>query len=131
MQRFFAAFNDLAENAVAPAVGIGCFEVEEVVVGNVDEELRGGRMRVGGARHGDGVVVVLQAVVGFVLDRVFAIFLFHARLEAAALDHEARDDAVENGVVVVAGFNVRNEILGRLWRFFGIEFEGDNAKIGV
>ena len=29
-------------------------------------------------------------------------FLLHARLEAAALDHEALDDAVEDGAVVVA-----------------------------
>ena len=36
------AFNDLAENAVTPTVGIGHFEVEEIVVGDIDEELRQG-----------------------------------------------------------------------------------------
>ena len=68
----------------------------------VDEELRGRRVRRRGARHRHRVLVVLQAVVGLVLDRRAGGLLLHAGLEAAALDHEALDDAVEHRAVVVA-----------------------------
>ena len=34
------AFDDFAENAVTPAVGIGHLEVEEIVVGDIDEIVR-------------------------------------------------------------------------------------------
>ena len=80
--------------------------VEEIVVGDVDEELRAGRMRVHGTSHGDAADLVGQAVVGFVLDRRAGGLLLHARLETAALDHEVVDHAVEDGVVVVATFHV-------------------------
>ena len=63
------AFDHRAEHAVAPALRRRRGVVEERVVGDVDEELRGRRMRVGRARHRDRVVVVLESVVGFVLDR--------------------------------------------------------------
>ena len=105
--------------------------VEEAVVLDVDEKLRGGGMRVVGARHGDGVAVVLQAVVGFILDRRAGRLLLHARLEAAALDHEAVDDAVKDRAVVMAGLNVVNEVLDGFRRFVGIQFEGDDAEVGV
>ena len=52
------------------------------------------------------VLVVLQAVVGFVLDRSSGGLLRHAGLEAAALDHEALDHAVEHRAVVVAVLDV-------------------------
>src|SRR5262249_11429281 len=48
-----------AENAVAPSFGVRRAIVEEGVVGNVDEELRRGRMRIGGPRHGHRVALVL------------------------------------------------------------------------
>src|SRR5690242_17982486 len=49
---------DLAEHGVAPALRRRGRVVQEVVVGDVDEELGGGRMRVRRAGHGDRVVVV-------------------------------------------------------------------------
>src|SRR5690606_22400992 len=85
------AFGDFAEYGIAPAVGRGRSEVQEVVVGDVDKELGRSRVRVAGARHGQRVFFVLQAVVGFVLDGSLGGFLLQARLEAAALDHEAID----------------------------------------
>ena len=88
-------------------------------------------MRLGGARHGDGVALVLEAVVGFVLDRRLRRLLLHAGLEAAALDHEAVDDAMEDGVVVVPASDVGEEVLDRLRRLVGVEFEGDDAVVGV
>ena len=60
-----------------------------------------------GARHRQRVLVVLQAVVGLVRDRRVGRLLLHAGLEAAALDHEARDHAVEHRAVVVAVLDVR------------------------
>src|SRR5438552_6689487 len=96
------ALDDLAEDAVAPALGAGRRVIEEVVVLDVDEELARGRMRVGSPRHGDGIAIVLQAVAGLVVDGLLSRFLAHSRLEAAALDHEAVDDTVKHGAGVEA-----------------------------
>jgi hypothetical protein len=87
-------------------------------------------VRVAGARHGDGVGVVLQAVVGLVVDRRIGALLLHAGLEAAALDHEARDHAVEDGVVVVAFLHVGQKVGHGLGRLVGVEFERDGAVAG-
>src|SRR6218665_2288720 len=54
------AADHLAKRGVAMAIGVG--GVEHGVVLHIDEELRGGRIRIAGARHGDGVALVLQAV---------------------------------------------------------------------
>ena len=88
-------------------------------------------MRVGGARHGDGVVVVLEAVFCFVLHLVARGLFFHAGREAAALNHEAVDHAMENGVVVVTVFDVLDEIGSRFRRFVGVQFDGDIAVTGL
>src|SRR5690606_10766654 len=60
------AVDNFAEHGVTPAIRSGGCEVQEIVVGNVDEELCRGRMRVGSTSHGQSVLVVLEAVVGFV-----------------------------------------------------------------
>src|SRR5260221_10692979 len=88
-------------------------------------------MRVGGPRHGDGVAVVLQAVAGLVLDGSPGRLLAHPRLEAAALDHEAVDDAVEHGIGVEPRFDVSEEILDRLRSALSIELERDAAEDGL
>ena len=43
-----------AEDGIAVALRGFVFEVEECIVGSVDEELAGGGIRIAGARHGDG-----------------------------------------------------------------------------
>src|ERR1035438_1392124 len=110
----FHAVDDAAEDAVAPAVLARI--VEEAVVADVDEELGGGRMGIGGAGHGNSADLVLEAILGLVFHRLAGGLLRHARLEAAALDHEPVDDAVEDGVVIVAGGYVVEEVLCALRR---------------
>src|SRR5258705_12824015 len=88
-------------------------------------------MRLGGPRHGDGVAVVLQAVAGLVLDRSPGRLLAHPRLEAAALDHEAVDDAVEHGIGVEPRIDVSEEILDRLRRALRVELERDDTAVGL
>ena len=102
----------LAEHGVAPTAARGRCVVQETVVGHVDEELSRGRVRVVGAGHRQGVVVVLQAVVGFVVDGGIGALLLHAGFEPAALDHEAVHHAVKNGVVIVALGHIRQEVGG-------------------
>ena len=122
---------DLAEHAVAPALRARPLVVEKVVVGDVDEELRGRRMRVGRARHRDRVALVLEAVAGFVGDRRARRLLLHPGRHAAALDHEAVDHAVEDRVVVVAVAHVLQEIGDGRGRVLGVELERDVAVVGV
>ena len=80
--------------------------VEEVVVLHVDEELRGGRMGVLCARHGDCPALVLQPVVGFILDRCLRRLLLHVRGKTAALNHKVIDDPMKNSTVIEAASHV-------------------------
>src|SRR5690349_21474146 len=48
------ALDHLAEHAIAPALGGGLAVIQEGVVLHVDEELARRRVRIAGARHGDG-----------------------------------------------------------------------------
>ena len=86
-------------------------------------------MRRIGTRHGYGVLVVLQAIAGFVFNFAVGGFLLHADLEAAALHHEAGNHAVKHGVGVVPLVNVAQKIGDGFRRFDGVEFEGDNAVV--
>src|SRR5881296_3021302 len=115
------AFHDLAEHAVAPALGAGRRVIQEVIVLEVDEELARGRMRLGGARHGYGIAIVLEAVAGLVLDGLLSRLLAHSGFEAAALDHESVDDAVKHGIGIEPRFDVSEEILDRFRRALRLE----------
>ena len=126
------ALRHLAENGIAPAARVGAGAVvEEIIVLQVDEELDAGGMRILRARHGNGAAVVGEAVGRFVLQRRGArLLFFHRRIEAAALDHEIVDDAVENGALIEAVLGVVQEHLDRLWRLLRVEFDGHLAQIG-
>ena len=76
VQHLFA-FDHLAEHRVAPALHVLAAVVEEVVVLHIDEELGGGGVRIRGSGHGDSAEVVLQAIVGFVLNGLAAGLLLH------------------------------------------------------
>ncbi len=125
------AGGDFTEHAVAEALGGGGLEVQEVVVVHVDEELGAGGVRLAGAGHGDGANLVGQAVGRLVLDGGAGLFLFKARSIAAALDHEAVDDAVEDGVVVVTVTAVLQEVGHGLGGFFRVQGQSDVAVVGV
>jgi hypothetical protein len=83
-----------------------------------------------GARHRDRVLVVLQAVARFERNRRARGLLLHVGGEAAALDHEAVDHAVEHRAVVVLVLDVLQEVLDRLGRLGRIEFDHDVAGRG-
>ena len=65
----FHAFDDLAEHGVTPARGQG---IEIGVVGHVQIELAVARVRAAGAREADGAAQILEAIAGFVGDRLSA-----------------------------------------------------------
>lgn len=125
------ALGYLAEYGVAPALHGRRGVVEEAVVGDVDEELRGGRVRVHGAGHGDGADLVGNSVIGFVLDRGTGGFLLHARLETATLDHEVADHTVEHSAVVVAVTYILLEVGNGFRGLVGEQFQSDDAVVGV
>src|SRR5690606_10624139 len=98
---------------------------------DVDEELRGRRMRLHGTRHRQGPGLVGKAVVGFVLDGRAGGLLLHTRLETTALDHEVADHTMEDGAVVVAALDVFLEV-GRGFRGLVFEqFDADDAMVGM
>ena len=125
------AIRHLAKHAISPALRVRGRVIEEVVIGYIDEKLRGRRMRISGSCHCDRVLVILEIVVGFVLDLRAGRLLFHAGLESAALDHESVNDAMKYRVVEVPALDVVQEVLDGDGRFGGIQFESDDAKIGM
>ncbi len=125
------AFDHFTEHGITPALYGLCAVVEERVVGDVDEELRGRRMRFHGASHGHGTGFVAQAIVGFVLDRRLGRLLLHARFETATLDHEVADHAVEHSAVVMAALHVFLEVGDGFRRLVFEQVEGDDAVVGV
>src|SRR5882762_1755733 len=125
------AFDDLAEHAVAPALGVRGRVIEKIVVLDVDEKLARGRMRFGSPRHGHRIALVLEAVVGLVLDGTSRRLLVHSRFESPALDHESIDDAMKHGIGVEARFDVVEKILDRFGCASGIELERDDAEVGL
>ena len=86
-----------------------------------------------GARHGENAAVVLQIVFEAVrselaLDAVTGAA--HAvAVGAAALDHEAGDDAVEDQSVIKAGVGQGDEVVHALGRDVGIQLAGDDAAV--
>ena len=121
----------LAEHRVAVALRVRRAEVQELVVGDVDEELRGRGVGVAGARHRERARNVHEAglarLLGFDRDRRLRRLLLEIRREAAALDHEARDHAVELRAVVVLGLHVVEEVRDGLRRGVGKELDLDLA----
>ena len=82
-----------------------------------------------GAGHGHGVLVVLQAVGGFVFDFAISRLLLHANFKAAALHHEAGNHTVKHGVAVVAFVNVAQKIGDGFGGFGGIQLQRDHAVV--
>src|SRR5260221_4764803 len=126
-----AAFHDLPENTVTEAVRVGGAEIQEVVIHDIEEELRGCRVRIRRARHGHSVSIVLQTLARFVFYRGAPRFLLEPRFETAALYHESVDHAMEDRVVVKAVAHVLQEILRGYRRLFGIEFDDSVAHLDL
>src|SRR5262249_54613410 len=126
-----AALDDTPEHTVSPAIRGGGGVVQKLVVGDVDEELRGRRVRVGGARHRYGVGSVLKPVVGFVLYRRARRLLTHAAIEAPALNHESVYDAVKQRIAEVPVLHVLKEIRNGGGGALAVELKSDDAVVGV
>src|SRR5471030_355036 len=73
---------------VAPTVSAFRAEVKEIIVNQIDEKLCSSGMRIVGAGHRQGTTGIFQAIIGFIFYRRTGLFLRHARLKTAALDHK-------------------------------------------
>src|SRR5229473_2820304 len=101
------AIGDARKNGVAE---VPARVIEELVVFQIDEKLRGRAIDVVGARHGERAAFVLEAVVRLVLDRRLRALLRHVLGEAAALDDEAGNDPMEDRAVEKSVVDVAQEI---------------------
>src|SRR5215469_6825746 len=118
------AFTHAAEHRVTE---VARAVVEKGVVGEVDEELRGGAVDVAGARHRQTAAGVLQSVLRLVADRRARLLAGEVGGEAAALDDEARHDAMKDRAVEVALIDVAQEILDREWRLLREQLDREGA----
>src|SRR5437763_1101281 len=102
-------FDDLAESGVT---GTSLSGVEIAIILDIDEELSSGTVWVVGSGHGNGAALIGNAVARLVLDTRLGLFLFfQTRFEAAPLDHEVRDNPVEDRAVVKLIIYVAQEVL--------------------
>ncbi len=101
--------------------------IEKLVVREVHEELRSGAVDVAGAGHRQRAALVLQAVLGLVLDRITGLLVLEVRRQPAALDHEAGDDPVERRAVEESLIHIAQEILDRDGRFLREKLDGEAA----
>ena len=88
-------------------------------------------MRIGSTRHGDCIFIVRQAISCLISNGCLGGFFFHAEVEAAALDHEAVDYAMEQRIVIKSAVHIVEEIFDGNWRFFSIQFDGDIAVVSM
>src|ERR1700734_816466 len=109
------ALRDAAEDGIAV---LRLRMIEEGVVGEIYEELRGCAIDVVGARHGKRAALVLEAVRGFVGNRRARLLRLKVGREPAALDDEAGNDAVKNRAVEMLVIDVFEKILSRYRRLF-------------
>ena len=99
-----------------------------------DEELAAGGIRVHGPGHGDDAAAVLEGVLGKAVVAELAFDLIAGAadadsLRAAALDHEAGDDPVEDEAVVEALIHQVFKVVDRVGSVFGQQFDLDLAAI--
>ena len=86
-------------------------------------------MRVAGTCHGHCVTVVGEAIVRLVFKLGADFLFFQTRAHTAALHHEAGYHAVKNSVVIVALFDIAEEIGDGFWRFLGIKLKSNDAMV--
>src|SRR5687768_16341759 len=122
------AAHHAAEHGVAEVAGA---MIQEAVVHDIDEELRGRAVQVVRARHRERAALVLEPVVRLVLDRRVAGLVLHVGRESAALDHESGNHAVEDRAVVVALVHVTQEVLRRDRGRFLVHFDAEVAVRGL
>ena len=127
------ARHDLAEHRVAPALRRLGLEVEEVVVGGVDEELRASPNAAPRCAPSPACSLsFFRPLLASFLIGAPRRLLLHAGLEAAALDHEALDHAVEHRAVVVAVRRTYSRKFCALDRRLRVvEFDADRARAGL
>src|ERR1022692_8715 len=129
------SLNDLSEYRIAVALLRCVLEIEELVVRDIDEELRGRGMRVSGARHrhraGHIEQSSLAALFGLVLDGRARRLLLEIRSEPPSLNHESRNHAVKLSVVVLLGLDVGEKVFDRFRRGVRIQLDSDLAGGGI
>ena len=73
--------------------------------------------------------VVLEAVVGELAADLVARAAHAGAVRVAALDHEARDNAVEDGAVIEALLREGNKVADGVRRNLGVQFGADDAAV--
>lgn len=99
--------------------------VKEGVIGNVDKELVGGVVFVSGMCYRDGVMCVVQVVIGFIFDWWVWFFLLYLFGEIVVLNYKVRNDVVKGSVVIKIVVYIIDKVLYRYWCFLFIQFQFD------
>ena len=98
-----------------------------------DEELGAGGIGDGRARHGQHAAGVRQVILEPIRSKFAADLIARAAhagaFRVAALDHEARDNAVEGQAVIKALFCEGNKVIYRVRRNLGVQLGLDDVAV--
>ena len=99
--------------------------IEVAIVGAIDKELRGCRVRLSASGHRNRIGLVAQTVVGFIADSATGLLAHVVFGESAALNHETFNDSMEQGASVETVINVFHEIGHSDGRSFFVQLQDD------
>ncbi len=120
---------DATKHGVA---GVLCIDIVQAgVVFEVDVELAGGAVWVGGAGHGQGTSEVAEAVLAFKGNGGRCGYFWAGPSgEATRLNNKVGDDAVKQGVLVKTVGHIAQKVVGRNGGFGLVEFHHKTTEAG-
>ncbi len=80
--------------------------------------------------HSQCATLIFQAIVRLILNFALVWLFAHVGIHATALNHEVRDNAVENSAIIKTVLYIGNEVFSRNRCIFSIQFDGDVAFAG-
>src|SRR5690554_121446 len=98
---------NLAENGISGISGAG---VQKIIVYQINEKLRCRRIWCTGSRHGNCAAKVGKAGSSLIHHWCKCLFAHKARFKSTTLNHESRNDPMENSAVIKTTANILQEV---------------------
>ncbi len=116
------------EDGIAPTSATRSSEIKEAIVSYIDEKLGTCRRGIVGTSHGECTTEILESILTFMSNGIASDLLDHTSFKTSSLDHESRDDAMEDGSIIEAIFNVFAKIRNSNGSEYIIKFYGDISE---
>ena len=81
------------------------------------------------ARHSNGIFIVFQTILRFILNGFTGVFFVHIGCHATALNHKVFNHTMENHTIIKTVFHILFKISSRNRGFFVIQLNANHAFI--